>query len=168
MITGRWTSRQSLMLVVLLEHYGIRKWAQISQKMVVKSELQVRERFCNILDPNVGKNTWTRELEAKLMEVAGDYNYSWKDIAKLGPFRNKTDNCIWRKFRNLMIRKSVEEITAEINLSGKKELTEKILKYKAVTESKKKGQPTQHVEAMQEWDSEDKDEQQYIVYPSPT
>jgi len=47
------------MLLVLLEHYGVKRWAQIAQKMAVKSELQVRERFCNIVDPTLGKNLWT-------------------------------------------------------------------------------------------------------------
>jgi hypothetical protein len=50
------------MLIVLCEHYGTKRWAYISQKIVVKSELQVRERFCNIIDPTIGKNNWTSEL----------------------------------------------------------------------------------------------------------
>ena len=47
------------MLIILCEHYGVKRWAQIAQKMVIKSELQVRERYCNIIDPSVGKNVWT-------------------------------------------------------------------------------------------------------------
>jgi hypothetical protein len=31
--------------------------------MKVKSELQVRERFCNIIDPALGKNLWTPSME---------------------------------------------------------------------------------------------------------
>ncbi len=60
--SGRWTTRQSLMLIVLCEHFGVKRWALISQKLVVKSELQVRERYCNIIDPSIGKNLWTPEL----------------------------------------------------------------------------------------------------------
>lgn len=34
---GRWTIRESIMLIILLEHFGLKKWAQIAQKMEVKS-----------------------------------------------------------------------------------------------------------------------------------
>ena len=57
---GRWTLKQSLMLIILLEHFGAKNWSAISQKMVIKSELQVRERYCNVIDPEIGKdNYWT-------------------------------------------------------------------------------------------------------------
>ena len=39
--TGRWTTRQTLMLIVLLEHFGSRRWGIIASKMRVKNELQV-------------------------------------------------------------------------------------------------------------------------------
>jgi hypothetical protein len=103
---GRWTIRLSLMLIILVEHFGTKKWALISQKIGVKSELQVRERYCNIMDPALGRNMWTPELEERLIELAVEHNYSWKDIAKLPIFMDKTDNCIWRKYRNLMTSRS--------------------------------------------------------------
>lgn len=135
MVTGRWTNRHSLMLIILLEHFGTRRWAQIAQKMVVKSELQVRERYCNILNPSVGKNTWTPDMEKRLIELAVCYNFSWKDMVKLPVFQNKTDNCIWRRFRKQMIRKPKEEIREIVT---KKDLLEKILKFKDMVESKRK------------------------------
>lgn len=98
------------MLIILLEHYGEKRWAQIAQKMEVKSELQVRERFCNIVDPSLGKNLWTEDMENKLIEMAPEHGYSWKSVAKLPCFGNKTDNCVWRKYRNLMIKKTRQEI----------------------------------------------------------
>lgn len=75
---GRWTIRESIMLIILLEHYGLKKWAQIAQKMEVKSELQVRERYCNIINPGIGKNLWTPSLEARLLDAVKEHNYSWK------------------------------------------------------------------------------------------
>jgi hypothetical protein len=49
-------------------------------------------------------------MEERLLEVAPEHAYSWKEIAKLPCFGNKTDNCIWRKYRNLLIKRSREEI----------------------------------------------------------
>ena len=105
--------------------------------MVIKSELQVRERFCNILDPYVGKNIWTTEHENVLLDVAVEMNYCWKEIAKLPMFKNKTDNCIWRKYRNLLIWRSEEEIRRLMPGGNKKGLIDKILKFKKSVETKK-------------------------------
>lgn len=138
---GKWSARQSMMLIVLLEHYGARKWAQIAHKMVCKSELQVRERYCNIIDPSIGSHSWTRQMEATLIDVASHYNYSWNAISKLPAFMNKTDNCIWRKFRALMAKKSRQEIEAALPNTGKRDLIRRILKYKDTVDSRKKGRP---------------------------
>lgn len=67
---GRWTIRQTIMLIILLEHFGIRRWAMIANKIVVKSEQQVRERYCNLIDPSIGKDVWTIDMEQELLEVA--------------------------------------------------------------------------------------------------
>lgn len=47
------------MLIALVECYGYGKWAAISKKLKVKSEFQIRERFCNVLDPSIKQNSWT-------------------------------------------------------------------------------------------------------------
>lgn len=57
--TGRWTPRQTLMLIILLEHFGCKRWGLIASKMKVKNELQVRERYSNLIDPSIGKDVWT-------------------------------------------------------------------------------------------------------------
>lgn len=72
------------------------------------------------------------------MEIAPEHGYSWKSIAKLPCFGNKTDNCIWRKYRNLMIKKSKQEIIDQMRDCSKKDLVEKILAYKELTETKRR------------------------------
>lgn len=49
-------------------------------------------------------------MDEKLMEIAPEMNYCWFKISKIPIFNNKTDNCIWRRFRNNLIKKSKEEI----------------------------------------------------------
>ena len=114
MRNGRWTLRETLMLIILLEHFGAKRWAHIAKKMVVKSELQVRERFCNLVDPTIGKDVWTVEMERKLLEVAEDYDFCWKKISLLPVFNGKTDNCVWRKYKCLMGRFTEEEIREQL------------------------------------------------------
>lgn len=60
-----------------------------------------------MIDPNIGRDHyWTPEMEAALIEASAHYNFCWQKIARLPVFNNKTDNCIWRKFRELMIPKT--------------------------------------------------------------
>ncbi len=69
--------------------------------------------------------------------MAPEYAYSWKEIAKLPCFGNKTDNCIWRKYRDLLIKRSREEIQQQMQNCIKKGLVDKILAYKEHTENKR-------------------------------
>jgi hypothetical protein len=45
-------------------------------------------------------------------------------------FKDKTDNCIWRKYRNLMITKPLQEIYKLMPGGEKKGLIQKILTVK--------------------------------------
>lgn len=137
--TGRWTTRQTLMLIVLLEHFGSRRWGIIASKMRVKNELQVRERYSNLVDPSIGKDVWSFELEKKLLEIAEDYGFCWKKMSELPIFRNKTDNSLWRKYKSLMMRFTEEEIR-EMLPEGKNNrgLADKIIKEKRIYDGRKR------------------------------
>lgn len=103
---GRWSLVQNMKLIVLVEHFGEKKWAAISKRIKDKSEIQVRERFCNILDPKICKNSWTPEQIKILLNEAKQFKYKWRRIVQLPVFEGKTDNILWRKFRSLMIEKT--------------------------------------------------------------
>jgi hypothetical protein len=139
LVTGRWSIRQTLMLIILLEHFGAKRWAIIAQKMLIKSELQVRERYCNLVDPAIGKDIWTFEMEKRLLEVAEEFEFCWKRISLLPIFKNKTDNCVWRKYKSLMMRFTEEEINEMLpNETRYRGLGEKIIKEKRVNDRRKR------------------------------
>ena len=141
--SGRWTTRQSLMLMILLQHYGAGHWSLISQKMVIKSELQVRERFCNVMDPHLGRDSyWTQQMEDTLMRVAGDYDWAWNRLAKISIFKNKSDNCLWRKYRSMCVKMTKQEI---FQLISKKQLADKIIKHKEIYDSRSRRYPDNRV-----------------------
>lgn len=67
---GRWSLRENIILIILVECFGVGKWAAISKAMKCKSEFQVRERFCNILDPTIMSNKWEKDDAELLLKVA--------------------------------------------------------------------------------------------------
>jgi hypothetical protein len=83
-------------------------------------------------------------MQVKLLEVAEQYNYSWKDIAKLSYFKGKTDNNIWRKYRVLLSTKSEEEIRKTIKRDGNRKLADKVILFKQIQEDRRKNKNTKN------------------------
>ena len=95
--------------------------------------MQARERYYNIVSPEIGKSVWTPELHKLLLELAPQYDYCWKAISELPAFGKRTDNSLWREFKKVMMRYSKEEIRAYFNESGRRRKLDKvIIKYKEI------------------------------------
>lgn len=120
---GRWQLTENLKLVILVEYYGRGKWYEIYKVIRTRSDVQIREKFCNILDPRLVVNSWTFQQQNNLIRVAKENDFKWSYISKMKLLGNKTDNEIWRKFRSLMHDKSREEIEETIDSA---ELRERI------------------------------------------
>ncbi|KAF8397319.1 hypothetical protein HHK36_016232 [Tetracentron sinense] len=91
-IKGQWTEEEDSLLVRLVKQYGVRKWAQISQKLVGRAGKQCRERWHNHLRPDIKKDTWSVEEERMLVEAHEKIGNRWAAIAKRIPGR--TENSI--------------------------------------------------------------------------
>ena len=48
-------------MVVLVEYYGRGKWYEVYKVLKTRSDVQIREKFCNILDPKLVVNRWTAQ-----------------------------------------------------------------------------------------------------------
>ncbi|XP_059663840.1 transcription factor MYB119-like [Cornus florida] len=91
-IKGQWTEEEDRELVRLVRQYGIRKWAQIAEKMVGRAGKQCRERWNNHLRPDIKKDNWSEEEERLLIEAHEQIGNRWAEIAKYIPGR--TENSI--------------------------------------------------------------------------
>lgn len=71
--------------------YG-RDWKSYSNVIPNRTPTQCRERWVNVLDPNVAKGFWTAEEDKKLLELCKQYAgnaISWAKVAAELP--NRTD-----------------------------------------------------------------------------
>lgn len=48
-------------LVLATEAYGFGNWISVSQLFSTRTDVQSRERYCNILDPQLNSSDWTNE-----------------------------------------------------------------------------------------------------------
>ena len=88
-------------LLLILFFYGITNWNEISKKMITRKPAQCRDRWFNILHPDIEKKKWTKQEDVKLLQLTSNKDQIvWKEIAKHFPKRT-ADSCKTR-YNSLM------------------------------------------------------------------
>jgi len=115
---NKWSFEEDLTLGVALKIYGNKKWSKIANHLNGRTDIQCRERFCNILDPNLEEVEWKSAEDIKLLSLYEKYGNKWSKIAK--EFGNRTDNTCWRRWKYLISVKNFAGnfLANEVNKGG--------------------------------------------------
>ncbi|KAG0591135.1 hypothetical protein KC19_1G152700 [Ceratodon purpureus] len=96
---GRWLAEEDTRLKWAVSVYGPRGWKNIAAHVPGRSDVQCRERWCNVLDPSVKIDEWTPDEDAKLEELVDKYGrHRW---AAVGAELGRTDNQCFRHWKLL-------------------------------------------------------------------
>ncbi len=96
----RWSFFEDLVLgISLTKIYGEKKWSKAANHLPGRTDIQCRERWCNILDPNLKEAEWTEDEDCKLLNLYDKFGKKWSLIAN--EFGNRTDNTCWRRWKFL-------------------------------------------------------------------
>ncbi|KAG0360112.1 Myb-like DNA-binding domain protein [Gamsiella multidivaricata] len=74
---GRWLEEEDGALRAALKVYGEGRWTKVAQHVLGRTDIQCRERYLNVLSPNLKMGPWTAEeteLLANLVKEHGDKN----------------------------------------------------------------------------------------------
>ncbi|KAM6498005.1 hypothetical protein JOM56_005953 [Amanita muscaria] len=76
-----WTPDEDRVLVELHEHLGPR-WSAIAREIPGRTDDACSKRYREALDPSLKKDEWTREEDAKLMEVYDRVGGKWGQVSQ--------------------------------------------------------------------------------------
>ncbi|GAM19922.1 hypothetical protein SAMD00019534_030970 [Acytostelium subglobosum LB1] len=97
---GRWSDEEDDQLRKAVELYGRGNWILIKNHVPGRTDMQCRERWCNVMDPVVTRAPWTDEEDAKLKTIVDRLGMGkWAQVAKEMVCR--TDNQCWRRWKTL-------------------------------------------------------------------
>ncbi|OHT01031.1 Myb-like DNA-binding domain containing protein [Tritrichomonas foetus] len=100
----KFTPEEDNHLLALVEKYGAKDWASISQKMQTRNARQCRERWNNYVNPALRTEPWTHEEDDLLESKYFEYGARWNKISKF--FTNRSDNNIRNRWMMIYRRKT--------------------------------------------------------------
>ena len=111
---GRWTDDEDEVLLNLFARYGMR-WTELSCKMKTRNWKQIRDRFTNVLDPNLSREPYSIDEDIKIFDLHLIYGNSWREYTKYLPGRsadnikNRFHSSVEGKEINIKLYKYISE-----------------------------------------------------------
>jgi len=83
-----WQPHEDAKLLELVAKHG-QSWALIATLMEGRSGKQVRDRYTNILRPNIKKGDWTPQEDQQILSLFYDFGAKWSKISSFVPGRTE-------------------------------------------------------------------------------
>jgi len=115
-VKGSWKKDEDRKIEELVFKYG-KSWSKISKLLGTRNGKQIRDRFINVLDPEIRKGKFTKEEDSKLVVLFKQHGPKWATIAKYYPNRtadmikNRFHSSIKKKLGSDQIKEYKEELT---------------------------------------------------------
>jgi hypothetical protein len=101
-IKGSWKKEEDQEILRLVNKYG-KAWSKISKMLNTRNGKQIRDRFINVLDPEIKKGKFTEEEDKKLISLFQQFGPKWATISKYYP--NRTADMIKNRFHSSIKKK---------------------------------------------------------------
>lgn len=102
---GKWLAEEDRRLLMATHIYSSNNWASIAEHVPNRTDIQCRERYCNVLNPRLTSAEWTRSEDTRLMMSVIVFGKKWSRVAAC--LSGRTDNQCWRRFKKLCREKSL-------------------------------------------------------------
>lgn len=96
---GHWDVEEDLRLCMAVKIHKPGNWVDVAKHVPNRTDIQCRERYCNILSPSIKVARWTTYEDNLIIISVLMLGKRWSRIAKM--ISNRTDNQCWRRFKYL-------------------------------------------------------------------
>ena len=106
-VKGSWTPEEDQAIMEWVRQHGTKNWSALAETMNGRLGKQCRERWVNMLDPQLVKKPWGQNEDQIIIVKQKEWGNKWSKIAELLPGR--TDNDVKNRW-NSSIKKKLERI----------------------------------------------------------
>ncbi|CAK81016.1 unnamed protein product (macronuclear) [Paramecium tetraurelia] len=126
-----WTYQEDKLLLELIKLNGCASWNRIAIELQskmknptkIRSPAACRERYQNILNPNLNKSIWTEEEEQKLFNLQQQFGNSWARIASQMTGRS---DLLCKNYFYATLRKVLRRLSKAVGLDQSSDLLKQI------------------------------------------
>ncbi len=114
-----WTSQEDAQLLDLMNIYG-KKWSKIASAMKGRTGKQVRDRYVNVLMPDINRKSWDEDEDQIILSIYHKIGPKWSKIAE--SLKGRTEGQVKNRFYSFLRKKTwKEEETASTTKSYESE-----------------------------------------------
>jgi hypothetical protein len=104
LIKGNWTAEEDQKILTWVDGNGTNMWARLAETMPGRIGKQVRERYHNLLRPDLKKSDWSSGEDMMVIHLQRQLGNKWAKIAELLPGR--TDNSVKNRWNSVLKRRA--------------------------------------------------------------
>ena len=129
---GRWSLEEDAALLLAVKAFGS-NWVLVAEQVPHRTDIQCRERYCNILTPEVTKKNWSLNEDVRVVLGTAVHGRNWAKTSRL--LSGRTDNHCRRRFKYLAKYSSfLKAVTASfvfgVPIEGIEDVTSSMLQAK--------------------------------------
>ena len=114
LVKGPWSAHEDLLLKQWVDTQGPQKWSLCAKNIIGRSGKQCRERWFNILNPDVRKGEWKQEEDALIFQMFQTCGPKWTMIA--GYLEGRTENSIKNRFYSTIRKMKSQRTDLDIDI----------------------------------------------------
>jgi transcriptional activator Myb len=95
-----WSKAEDTLLGKIVSRYGAANWDVLAKYVKGRTGKQCRERYHNILDPNLRKGNWTPDEDMKILQMHAVVGNQWAKISR--SLVGRTDNSVKNRFYSIL------------------------------------------------------------------
>jgi len=99
---GTWKKEEDEILLKLIKKYG-KNWSKISKEFLKRNGKQIRDRYINVLSPNINRNKFNYNEDMQIIKLYNQFGPKWSKIKNY--FNNRTTDMIKNRFYSSIKKK---------------------------------------------------------------